>query len=105
MDNILIDGLIDTSAPPSQSRAALKIGDKCPGYGGINPPGTTRRIVVNNVMSRAKYAVLIGGSLCDSVIGNVLQNGGECDAVYFESGAENVRDVMVYNARTFAACG
>jgi len=102
MDNILIDGLIDTSYPPYQSRVALKIGDKFPQYGGINPLGTTRRIVVNNVISRAKYAVLIGGSLCDSMISNVTQNGGEYDAVYFESGAENVRDVVVQNVRTFA---
>jgi hypothetical protein len=102
MENIIVDGLIDTSHPPYQSRVALKIGDKFPQYGGINPLGTTRRIVVNNVISRAKYAVLIGGSLCDSSISNVLQNGGENDAVYFESGAENVRDVVVQNARTFA---
>ncbi len=102
MENIIIDGLIDTSYPPYQSRVALKIGDKFPQYGGINPLGTTRRIVVNNVISRAKYAVLIGGSLCDSSISNVLQNGGENDAVYFESGAENVRNVVVHNARTFS---
>jgi len=102
MDNIIVDGLIDTSFPPYQSRVALKIGDKFPQYGGINPLGTTRRIVVNNVVSRAKYAVLIGGSLCDSSISNVLQNGGENDAVYFESGAENIHNVVVNNARTFA---
>jgi len=93
---------LDTSHPPYQSRIALKIGDHTPAYGGINPLGTTRRIVVNNVISRAKYAVLIGGSLCDSSISNVLQNGGENDAVYFESGAENMRNVVVHNARTFA---
>jgi hypothetical protein len=102
MENIIIDGLIDTSYPPYQSRVALKIGDKFSQYGGINPLGTTRRIVVNNVISRAKYAVLIGGSLCDSSISNVLQNGEENDAVCFESGAENVRNVVVQNARTFA---
>jgi hypothetical protein len=102
MENILIDGILDASYPPYQSRVALKIGDYSPAYGGINPLGTTRRIIVNNVISRAKYAVLIGGSLCDSSISNVLQNGGENDAVYFESGAENVRNVVVQNARTFA---
>jgi len=102
MDNIIVDGLIDTSYSPYQSRVALKIGDKFPQYGGINPLKTTRRIIVNNVISRAKYAVLIGGSLCDSSISNIVQNGGENDAVYFESGAENVRDVTVHNARTFA---
>ena len=101
MDNIIVDGLIDTSAPPHQSRVALKIGDKFPQYGGINPLGTTRRIVVNNVISRAKFAVLIGGSLCDSLISNVLQNGGENDPVCFESGAENIRNVTVHNVRTF----
>lgn len=102
MDNIIVDGLIDTSHAPYQSRVALKIGDKFPQYGGINPLGTTRRIIANNIISRAKYAVLIGGSLCDSSINNVLQNGGEYDAVYFESGAENIQNVVVTNARTFA---
>jgi hypothetical protein len=102
MENIIVDGLIDTSYPPYQSRVTLKIGDKFPQYGGINPLGTTRRIVVNNVISRAKYAVLIGGSLCDSLISNVVQNGGTNDPVYFESGAENVHDVTVHNARAFS---
>ena len=100
MDNIVIDGLIDTSYAPYQSRVALKIGDKFPQYGGINPLGTTRRIIANNIISRAKYAVLIGGSLCDSSISNVLQNGGDFDAVYFESGAENVRNVTLHNVQT-----
>jgi len=100
MDNIIVDGLIDTSYAPYQSRVALKIGDKFPQYGGINPLGTTRRIIANNIISRSKYAVLIGGSLCDSSISNVLQNGGEYDAVYFESGAENVRNVTLHNVQT-----
>lgn len=103
MDNILVDGLIDTSTEPDQSRVALKIGDKFPQYGGINPLGTTRRILVNNVISRAKFAVLVGGSLCDSSISNVLQNGGENDPVFFESGAENLRNVTLHNVRTFAS--
>lgn len=101
MENIIVDGLIDTSSEPYQSRVALKIGDRFPQYGGINPLGTTRRILVNNIISRAKFAVLIGGSLCDSSISNVLQNGGDHDPVYFESGAENIRNVTVHNAHTF----
>src|SRR5690606_1570319 len=102
MENIMIDGLIDTSYPPYQSRVALKIGDKSSRYGGINPLGSTSNIVVSNVVSRAQYAVIVGGSLCDSSISNVLHNGGETDAVYFESGAGNVGNVVVHNARTFA---
>lgn len=102
MENILIDGLIDTSHAPNQSRAALKIGDKVERYGGINPLGSTRRVMVNNIISRAKYSVLIGGSLCDSSFTNILQNGGDFDPIYFESGAENVRNVVVYNARTLS---
>lgn len=101
MDNIVIDGVVDTSAAPYQSKAAVKIGDCFPNYGGINPLGTTSRLLVSNVVSRAKFAVLIGGSLCDSVISNVLQNGGENDPVYFESGAENISNVTVSNVHRF----
>jgi hypothetical protein len=102
MDNILIDGLIDTSTPPYQSKAALKIGDTQVAYGGVNPLGTTCRILVNNVISRAKFAVLIGGSLCDSSISNVLQNSGDDVPVYFESGTENISNVMVSNVHHFS---
>lgn len=98
MHDILIDGLLDTSPPGLRCKAALKIGDSVYG-GGVAPLGDTRRIMVNNVMSKAQYAVLIGGSLCDSVIANVLHRGAEEDCVKVAPGPEFLRDVTLSNLR------
>ncbi len=103
MENILIDGIVDTSPAGVLDKAALKIGDKHPAYGGINTLGTTRRIIATNVITQAKFAVLVEGSLVDSFIGNVLQSeenrkAGQ-PAVVITAAPEIVKDVTVYNAR------
>ena len=98
LHDILIDGLIDTSPEGFRCKAALKIGDSHYG-GGVAPLGTTYRIIVNNVMSKAQYAVMIGGSLCDSVISNIVHEGAPDDAVAVIPGPEHMRDVTVSNVR------
>jgi hypothetical protein len=108
MDNILIDGVVDTSAPPYSSRAAVKLGDKTVRYGGINPLGTMSRIVVHNVISRARHAIYIGGSLVDSALSDIIhypadEAGLETGPVYFESGQENLRNVSITRAQTLKA--
>lgn len=98
MYDILVDGLMDTSPPEVRCKAALKIGDS--GYGGgVAPLGDTYRIMVTNVLSKAQYAVLIGGSLCDSVINNVLHQGAEGNAVFVAPGPEFLRDVTIGNVQ------
>lgn len=102
MENILVDGILDTSRPPYQSKAALKIGDATPAYGGVNPPGTTRRIMVSRIISRAKYAVLVSGSLWDSSFSDIAQYGGDDrEAVHFEVSHEDLRNNLIQNARVF----
>jgi hypothetical protein len=96
MHDILLDGLIDTSPEDVQCKAALKIGDHAYG-GGIAPLGDTYRIMVDHVTSKSSHTVLIGGSLSDSILNNIIRYGAEGDAVTIASGPEYVRDVTITN--------
>jgi len=96
MHDILLDGLIDTSPEDVQCKAAVKIGDHAYG-GGVAPLGDTCWIVVNNVASKAKHTILIGGSLCDSIVSNVIRYGAQGDVITVASGPEYVRNVTTSN--------
>lgn len=102
MHDILLDGLVDTSPAEVRCKAAVKIGDHHYG-GGVAPLGDTCRILINNVISRSEHTILIGGSLCDSIISNVVRYGVAGDAVTVAAGPEFVRDVTVTNIRVSAA--
>jgi hypothetical protein len=96
MHDILLDGLIDTSPADVRCRATVKIGDTAYG-GGIAPLGDTSRIIINNVISRSKHAILIGGSLSDSIISNVVQYDSGREAVTVEAGPKYIRNVTMTN--------
>ena len=96
--DVVLDGLVDTSPPTLRCKAAVKIGDRNYG-GGVAPLGTTRRILIHNVITRAQHGVLIGGSLCDSIISNVIRHGSPGEAVTVASGPQFIRDVTITNAR------
>ena len=96
MHDILLDGLLDTSPAEMRCRAAVKIGDSAYG-GGVAPLGDTRRIIVTNVVSRAQHTILIGGSLCDSILSNIIRHDVPGEAVTVASGPEYVRDVVISN--------
>ncbi len=98
MYDILLDGLIDTSPAEVQCKAAVKIGDRAYG-GGVAPLGDTSRIMVNNVISKSSHTILIGGSLCDSILTNIVQHASSREAVTIASGPEYVRDVTTTNVR------
>lgn len=96
MHDILIDGLIDTSPDDWQCRAAVKIGDS--GYGGgVAPLGDTYRIIVNNVTSKSLHTILIGGSLADSILTNIIRYGATGDAVTIQAGPEYIRNLTTTN--------
>lgn len=97
MYGILLDGLIDTSPEGVRCRAAVKIGDHNYG-GGVAPLGDTRRIIINNVISKAAHTVLVGGTLADSIISNIIRYGSGGDVLTVVQGSESVRDVTVTNA-------
>jgi hypothetical protein len=101
MHDILLDGLIDTSPPKIRCRAAVKIGDS--GYGGgVAPLGDTCRIVVSNVISRSEHTILVGGSLCDSIISNIIRHDVAGEAITIASGADFVHDVTLTNIHVAA---
>jgi hypothetical protein len=102
--DVMLDGLIDTSPPRVRCRAAVKIGDTAYG-GGIAPLGDTRRVIINNVISRCQHTILIGGSLCDSIISNVVRYEVAGEAITVASGPEHVRDVTISNVRMVAGTG
>ena len=98
--DIILDGLIDTSGSGKRCRAALKIGDSNPKWGGVTPLGDTYRIFVSNLMSRAEHSILIAGSLSESAISNVIKYDAPGDPITYESGPENVRRVGIVNVRS-----
>ena len=97
--DVILDGLIDTSGSGRRDRAAVKIGDSNPKWGGVTPLGDTYRIFASNIMSRAEHTVLIAGSLAESAITNVMKYDAPGEAITYESGAENVRNVEIANVR------
>ena len=93
--NIEIENLLDTSPAGLRCHAAVKIGDSNPAWGGVTPLGDTYNIKVKNVVSKARAAVLIGGSLVDSEIYQVVNLNPEAPAVVLQSGKENIRNVVM----------
>lgn len=97
--DVILDGLIDTSGSGKRCRAALKIGDSNPKWGGVTPIGDTYRLIISNIMSRAEHTILIAGSLSESAITNVFKHDAPGDPITYESGVANVRNVEIVNAR------
>ena len=97
--DVILDGLIDTSGSGKRDKAALKIGDSNPKWGGVTPLGDTYRIFISNIMSRAQHTILIAGSLSESIITNVIKYEVEGSPITYESGQENVRNVLISNVQ------
>ncbi len=98
MHDIVLDGLVDTSPAGMRCKAAVKIGDHHYG-GGMAPLGDTSRIIVSNVISRSEHTIMIGGSLCDSVLSNIIRHDMPGEAVTLVAGPESIRDVTCANVR------
>ncbi len=97
--DVILDGLIDTSGSGQRCRAALKIGDSNPKWGGVTPLGDTYRIFISNIMSRSEHTILIAGSLCASNISNVMKYDAPGKPITYDSGRASVRDVEITNVR------
>lgn len=97
--DVILDGLIDTSGTGKRCRAALKIGESNPVWGGVTPLGDTYRIVISNIISRATHTILIAGSLSESLITNVIKYEAPGEPVTYESGQDYVRQVEIQNVR------
>ncbi len=97
IENVVVDGVVDTSPPGRPCKATLKIGDFNPRWGGVTPLGDTSRIVVNNVTSASQHTVLIAGSLVDSCLSNIVRALPDGAPITYQSGRENVRNVQIAN--------
>ncbi|NLG13252.1 MAG: hypothetical protein GX561_03465 [Lentisphaerae bacterium] len=95
--HIILDGLIDNSPENARAHATIRIGDKNPNWGGVNPVGDTSGFIISNVHSYSRHCILLAGSLSDSIIQNVMNHNSECDPVTYESGKEYVRNVVMSN--------
>jgi hypothetical protein len=89
LHDVTLDGLTDTAPEGLCCRAAVKIGDANPAWGGVTPLGDTCRVTIRNVAGRGHHAVLIAGSLADSTLCNVGT------PVTLSSGAACVRNVAI----------
>lgn len=101
LHDVLLDGLIDTSPEGLQCKAAVKIGDTAYG-GGVAPLGDTCRIMISHVVSKSKHIILIGGSLSDSIISDVIRHGSAGKIVTVASGPKYVRDVTISSTHAMA---
>ena len=99
MHDIVLDGLTDTSPAGAGGKAAVKIGDNNPRWGGVTPLGDTSRIDIRHIASQSRHAILIAGSLADSTISDVAHHGAAPEPVTLESGPAYVRNVTITNAR------
>lgn len=97
MRNILLDGVTDTSPEGLRDYAAVKIGDVNPAWGGRTPLGDTAEFLIRSIRSGAKQAVLIAGSLADSVIDGVVNGNPGTEPV---AGLENTENVQLHAALT-----
>ncbi len=70
IENVVIDGVIDTSPNP-QSGITILLGEGDSSYG-VNLRDGMRRITLTNVISNSRHAVEVAGYLSDSVIANVI---------------------------------
>jgi len=96
--DVILDGLIDTSTGKN-AKAAVKIGDSNPVWGGVTPLGDTYHIMISNIVSRARHTILIGGSLSESSISDVIKYGAAGEPITYESGKEYVRNVMITDVK------
>lgn len=93
--HIILDGVIDTSPDGITDRATIRIGDSNPNWGGITPLGDTSGFIITNIHSKSDAAILIAGSLTDSVISNVINYNPKVKDLSYGSGKENVRNLLI----------
>jgi len=97
LHHIQIGNVMDTSPAGLQAKAAVKIGDRQ--YGGSSPLGDTSDIQITAVHSRAKNAILLGGSLKDSMIADVLVCDSSNEGVVLQTDTVRTAGLFLDNIR------
>ena len=101
--NIQISNLLDTSPEGVHAQAAIKIGDQS--YGGSAPLGDTSDIQISTVHSKAHNAILLGGSLKNSMISDVFVSNPKGEAVTLQVKTVQSSGVILNNIRTVGKDG
>lgn len=96
--NIEINHLFDSSPDGIQAKAAIKIGDQ--NYGGSSPLGDTFDIQISTVHSKARNAVLLGGSLKNAMISDVFVSNSQGDGVVLQTESVKTDGVILNNIKT-----
>lgn len=97
MHHIILDGVMDTSPADMPPCATVRIGDANPAWGGVNPLGETYAFTINNIFANGTSSILIGGSLCDSIISNVISRNPEAREIEYRSGKEYTANIITAN--------
>ena len=71
-------------------------------WGGVAPMGDTHDITVKNVVSYAKAAIFIGGSLSDSSFSNVKNLNPDGHNVFYRAGEEYTENITFENITKLA---
>lgn len=103
LHHIQISNLLDTSPAGVQAKAAIKIGDQA--YGGSSPLGDTSDIQITNIHSKAKNAILLGGSLKDSMISNVLVCDPANEGIVLQVNTVKTSGLFLNNIQTIGKNG
>lgn len=97
MHHIIINDIVDTSPETLRDNATVKIGDSNPAWGGVNQLGNTYAVMITGIRSSAKKCIVIAGTLCDSIIGNVDNLNPDCPCIDYLSGTDNTRNIFTFN--------
>ena len=97
LHHIQISNVMDTSPPGVQDIAVIKIGDQQ--YGGSSPLGDTSDIQITAVHSKAKNAILLGGSLKDSMISDVMVCNSVNEGVALQNETVRTEGLFLNNIR------
>ena len=97
MHDIMLDGVLDTSPEGHVCHAAVKLGDV--NYGGPARVGETARFRIGNVQTRARYAIVLGAPLADSMIDNVLmfRTRRKSELIGHHGGTHEFKNVVFHN--------
>ena len=103
LHHIQISNVMDTSPAGLQDIAVIKIGDQQ--YGGSSPLGDTSDIQISTVHSKAKNAILLGGSLKDSMISDVLVCDSVNEGVALQNDTVRTEGLFLNNIRKYGENG
>ncbi len=99
--DVIVDGVIDDSGPEDVVCVTVKVCDSLKRFGGVTPLGDTYGIILNNIhaSTHSYRCIRIAGSLCDSIISNVINHNPANPPITYDSGLENTRNLTLTNLR------